>query len=243
MNEIWKSIVGYEGLYEVSNLGNVKSLDKVDTLGRFRKGKIMSQSLHKDGYLQLSISKNGVSSKKLIHRLVAEAFLEKVNGKDKINHIDGNKLNNSVINLEWCTDKENSEHAWKHGLNKITDEQKAKMSANRKGKCTGKDHPMYGKKLSEERKAKLKEVNKKRASMGKHPMLGKKHTDEAKEKMRLARIGNTHSAKKVVCIDTGKVYNSTSHAERELKLPKGKVSAVCRGERSKTGGYKFKYLD
>ena len=107
MTEIWKDIVGYEGLYQVSNLGRVKSV---------KRNKILSQKHNWDGYLRIQLWRNNKNKYVSIHRLVAEAFIENPNKKPFINHIDGNKQNNNVDNLEWCTQKENIKHAFDNGL-------------------------------------------------------------------------------------------------------------------------------
>lgn len=92
--EIWKDIKGYEGLYQVSNLGRVKSNKR-----------ILNPS--KTEYLKVSLSKNGVQNTYYIHRLVAQTFIDNKNNLTHVNHIDENKYNNNVNNLEWCTNKYN----------------------------------------------------------------------------------------------------------------------------------------
>ena len=110
MKEILKDIKGYEGRYQVSNLGNVKSLNYR------RKGqkKILSQWNNGRGYLYVNFSNKNYA----VHRLVAETFIANIQRKEDVNHIDGNKKNNNVKNLEWCSRKENIQHAWKIGLDK-----------------------------------------------------------------------------------------------------------------------------
>ena len=117
--EIWKEIEGYEGLYEVSNFGNVRSLDRLveytgkrsGTLSKM-KGKPLKPYGDGRGYLKVKLGRTRSVS---VHRLVAEAFIPKVKGKDIINHIDNNRINNIVSNLEWVTPKENVHHAMKQG--------------------------------------------------------------------------------------------------------------------------------
>lgn len=101
--EIWKDIKGYEGKYQVSNLGNVKSLN----YNRTKKEHLLGLYSCR-GYLQVVLSKNCICKKFLVHRLVAEAFIENPDNLPQVNHIDENKLNNRVDNLEWCGAKYNT---------------------------------------------------------------------------------------------------------------------------------------
>lgn len=101
MEEIWKDVKDYEELYQVSNLGRVKRV----TTGRILKG-----GKDKYGYLIVNLYKNSVGSIKTIHRLVAEAFIPNPENKPQVNHVDENKTNNSLDNLEWMTAKENTNH-------------------------------------------------------------------------------------------------------------------------------------
>jgi len=110
MDEIYNPIIGYEGYYEISNLSNIKSLPRKDKSGRIR-GIILKQIACKNGYLEVKLCKNGVSKRLSIHRLVAMHFIENVDNKPAVNHIDGDKHNNISSNLEWCTYKENTQHA------------------------------------------------------------------------------------------------------------------------------------
>lgn len=98
---IWKDIKGYEGLYQVSNTGKVWSISR---------GQIRKTRLDKDGYERLDLTKDGKSYTRFVHRLVAEAFLDNVENKSEVNHIDCNRANNNLENLEWVTHAENMEH-------------------------------------------------------------------------------------------------------------------------------------
>ena len=119
MKEVWKDINGYEGYYQVSNLGRIKSLDRMtnNQYGEyFMKGRILKNSTIKDkGYCRVSLNNGNGKISKRVHRLVAEAFILNPKNKPEVNHKDGNKLNNCVSNLEWCTNKENIEHSIRTG--------------------------------------------------------------------------------------------------------------------------------
>ena len=106
MKEIWKDIKGYEGLYQISNYGEVKSLEKKAGFST-RKEKILKQHLDKDGYVKVYLCKNNKVKFLSVHRLIAEAFIPNPNNFPQINHKDENKQNNKIENLEWCTCKYN----------------------------------------------------------------------------------------------------------------------------------------
>lgn len=109
--EEWKDVIGYEGLYQVSNLGNIKSF-KIDK----KEGKIMKLKVDKDGYLQIGIrDKYGTRSFFRVHRLVAFAFIDNPNNHYYVNHKDCNVSNNNVENLEWCTVEYNNKYRFTHG--------------------------------------------------------------------------------------------------------------------------------
>ena len=111
MKEIWKDIEGYEGLYQVSNLGNVKSLDHMRKNGTneyMQKGKLLKPQLNnKTRYFHIRLSKNGKVKNFLLHRIIAQAFIVNPNNYKEINHKDENPSNNSLQNLEWCDKKYN----------------------------------------------------------------------------------------------------------------------------------------
>lgn len=121
MEEIWKDIENYENLYQISNFGRVKSLFRIiKTIKGYNitiKEKILKTVIDNTGYYAVSLWKNNKQSRLHIHRLVAKHFIINKNNKPFINHIDGNKLNNCVDNLEWCTPLENNVHAYNIGLN------------------------------------------------------------------------------------------------------------------------------
>lgn len=112
MQEIWKDIKNYEGCYQVSNLGRVRSLNYKQT----KQLKELSYRVNYKGYVDVHLSKNGKSKRVVVHRLVAQTFIPNPNALPQINHIDGNKQNNNTTNLEWCNNSENQKHAYKKGL-------------------------------------------------------------------------------------------------------------------------------
>ena len=106
MKEEWRDIKGYEGKYQISNLGRVKSLN----YHRENREKILSDAPTKGGYLIIGLCKNGKRKPYSIHKLVAEAFIENPNNYKEVNHKDEDKTNNRVDNLEWCTAKYNTNY-------------------------------------------------------------------------------------------------------------------------------------
>ena len=114
-NEVWKDIKDYEGLYQISNYGRIKSLER-KTKYKYIKEKIKNLNSNRNGYLEVSLCKNGVKKPFMVHRLVAKHFLDSFDEKLDVNHIDCNKKNNNIKNLEMTTRSENIKHAWKNGL-------------------------------------------------------------------------------------------------------------------------------
>lgn len=169
MEEIWKDVKGYEGHYQVSNLGQVK---------RFKTGKILKGAFDQDGYLKVSLYVNGKSKDYFIHRLVCLAFLPNPEDKPQVNHLNGMKTDNRVENLEWATHSENTQHAWRIGLidrNKfselhkkenLSEETLRKMSEAKKGKPLSEEHKkkvseaLKGRQFSEETRRKIGEAKK-----------------------------------------------------------------------------------
>lgn len=116
-NEIWKDIQGYEGLYQVSNKGRVKSLDRIvelkDGSKRSYKGKLLAPAANNRNYFQVFLCKDLKRQTFLVHRLVLQAFTPNPLNKPEVNHIDEDSTNNDLSNLEWCTSKENCNHGTK----------------------------------------------------------------------------------------------------------------------------------
>lgn len=120
MNEVWKPVQGYEGIYEVSNLGRVRSLDRVaeNRWGTTRPipGTIRTIAVKREGYCFVNLFRKSKGKPMYVHRLVALAFLPNPDNLPQVNHKDGDKLNNALTNLEWCSKSDNCRHAIDHGL-------------------------------------------------------------------------------------------------------------------------------
>ena len=213
--EIWKDIPEYEGLYQVSNFGNVKSLNYLCT----GKEKIMKPTKNKDGYLYINLYKDGKRKMFKVHRLVCFAFLENLLNYPCVNHKDENKENNHVNNLEWCTHEYNNNYGSKN----------ERASEAKKGKHHSEEHKqkisiaMKGRIFSEETKQKLSEANK-----------GKKRTEEHKRKISEANKGKLPPNKKSILQYTKegifiREWDSATDVEKELNISQAQVSRLEKG--------------
>ena len=131
--EVYKSVPNYEGYYEISNYGQVRGVERIISTPhqqRKLKSMVLKQRINKYGYLIIDLSKSSVSKTFEVHRLVALTFLPQQEGRNCVNHMDADKLNNNVENLEWVTPRENVRHAINLNLYSI-----CKMVIN---ECTGK---------------------------------------------------------------------------------------------------------
>lgn len=137
--ENWKAIAGYEGYYEVSDTGKIRSVDRVVINRGFPqrlKGVTLRHNLNQNGYPYVIICKNGKTKCQCIHKAVAAAFVDNPDGRRVINHKDGNKQNNNASNLEWTTSLENNLHALRTGLRVPT-------RGEKQGKSVLKEHQVY----------------------------------------------------------------------------------------------------
>lgn len=223
MEEEWKPIKGYEGIYEVSNMGRVKSLHR-------SQGRILKQYTQDNGYVKVNLSKNGTHNTKRVHRLVATAFIPNPHNKPEVNHIDGNKENNNVDNLEWCTREYNVRHAFHNGLMKKNTQQKKSVILYKKyGEY--KSITEAAKALSVTRRALSRAINQNSSI---HDFIGV--------------IKNTHMGHSIPT----NIYNdklvflgqapSESAAARVAKVSGTSVRKCCR-EKVFSKGYTFRFFD
>lgn len=108
MQEIWKDIKDFEGMYQVSNLGRVRSVDRLDSNGRLHKGAIRAIRDNRDGYKIVELCKDNKVKSYRVHRLVATAFIDNPDDKPEVHHVDSDRGNNKLDNLRWVTHKENN---------------------------------------------------------------------------------------------------------------------------------------
>ena len=179
MEEIWKPIPNYEGFYEVSNKGRIRSL---------MKGIIMKPYTQNSGYYFIRLYKNGVCVGKTVHRIVASTFIENPDNLPMINHKDAAKTNNCVENLEWCTPKQNAQHAAKLGLcgkRSWTDEQRREVAERQSRLLSGRKHtPEHVEKVASQ-------------------LRGRKHPDL-----------DLSFYLKVKCLETGEIFKSMEQAAK-----------------------------
>ena len=249
MEEIWKDIkftdtdgkeYDYTGLYQISNMGRVRSIERYDANGHLLKERVLKSYMDKQGYLYNVLCKNGKTKNFKTHRLVAHMFVDNPKPKEFIivNHKSEVKNDNVWTNLEWCDFKYNSNYGtcrqkksesmkgFRH-----TEETKRKMSEARRGE----KNYFYGKHHTEESKNKLSKANK-----------GRKTSEETKKKLSEVNKGSKNPrAKKVRCIETGQVFDYIREANEFLgknRLSSG-ISKCCKGKLKTYGGYHWEYVE
>ena len=226
-NEVWKDIPDYEGLYQVSNLGRIKSLN----FNKTGKEKIMKPRTG-NRYYMTALWKNGIRKDYLLHRIVAETFIPNPENKPFINHKDENCFNNSINNLMWCTHKENMN--WGTRNERISKANKGKVIPKNIREKISKSNK--GKKISEEQKEYLRKIR-----------TGIKLTEEHKKKISISNKGKT--AKKVNQYDLDgnfiKQWDCILDFYKSINKTKNNssVSSCCKGKLKTAYGYKWKYAD
>lgn len=215
-NEVWKDVVGYEGIYQVSNLARVKCLRTKDSLGRKRKPLIRKQTISKVGYLVVCLRKEEYDTICYVHTLVAEAFLQHTDNKQQVDHIDTDRKNNVVTNLRWCTFSENM-------LNPITNKRlRETLKRNAKTEKWKKHHENMNR-LSKTPEA----MNKRSESIKRNGIFGKKIR---KPVIQMDLEGNVI-----------REFDGIVTAQKETNITH--ISMCCLGKRHVAGGYKWKFKD
>lgn len=240
-NEEWRDVVGYEGSYMVSNLGRVKSLPKTKG-GNHNQytshEKIMKTNLNQGGYVCVNLHKDKKLKRFLVHRLMAESFLPKEDGKDFIDHINGIRNDNRVENIRRCTHYENDTFPLA-----IENKREASQKVH-----TTKEFRSKRSKIMKEYYSKEENIKKNSDKMKKllsdksyrERFLRNKQSDKFINKMRHTRL-----CKPVIQFDINgnfiREYHSASEAQRVTNI--NKITACCRGERSHAGGFIWKFKE
>lgn len=210
--EVWKDIPDYEGLYQVSNLGRVKSLERTIICGtqiRLIKERILKEYKDTLGYCKIGLHKDGKRKTFQVHQLVAKCFLEPIEGKNIVNHKDQNPSNNHVNNLEFCTQQYNVTYNNAH----------IKRGFNNRGKYKGENNPMYGKQHTEKTKERIS-----KAMKGKPQYKRRKPIQQYTKDMTFIRE-----------------WDSAKSASMELKIHSGDISKCCKGKLKTVGGFVWRY--
>ena len=246
MEEIWKDIEDFEGQYQVSNLGRIKSLKREANCGKGKiiiKERILKNMIGKHGYYYVHLGKNGCKNAKTVHRLVAKAFINNNDNFPVVNHIDGNKRNNNVQNLEWCTYSKNIKHAYINNLKKPPEKEVLQYDTNGKFIKKWKSGKVAAQKLN------INYCHISSCCTGKSKIAGGfiwKHANEDKIDEYINPIDYMKkSLKRIKQYDINgnfiAQYNSISEASRSTKVS---ITGICNclAGRSKTSGnYIWKY--
>ena len=201
----WKIIDGFTD-YRVSENGDVYST---------KRNKILRQHKRKN-YLGVYLYAKDKRQYRLVHRLVANAFIPNPNNLPQINHKDENSLNNCVDNLEWCTAKYNCNYGTH--IEKIRERMKGHK-------------PFKGKKHTEEAKEKMRIAK-----------LGRTLTEDHKKKISASNKGKGRKGNQIYCVELDKIFESAMEVQRQLEIPNPNIIQVCLGKRKTAGGYHWQYV-
>lgn len=236
-NEKWRDVVGYEGLYKVSDLGRIYSISS---------NKLLFECKTNDGYIRNCLTKNGGQKLKRFHRIVAESFIPNPDKLPQVNHIDGDKSNNRVNNLEWVTAKENIDHAVKLGL--------IKSGGNYPHSKSIYCYDLYGRFIREYDSATdfciENEISKSLSSNIRCVCLGKYQSfkgymfkykkdcpDESNIKPHFSTVAKISKGGHIL-----DVYENTNIAAKSNNLFKSSIIKVCNNKQKTSGGFIWSYL-
>lgn len=250
MAEIWKDIPGYEGKYQVSSMGRVKSLDRILPHKEYGTGHIKERILKqnwagpKPGYLIVFLHKgHGEQHIFRVHRLVAQAFLPRIEGKDVVNHKDCDRSNNCVENLEWCTGVENTRHAWEHGRCDDIGKKQSKAVVN---VDTGERFDSIKDacdKYGVSHRAIYQVANgQNQKCRGYHWQFADEY--DRKEPLR-STVDKRITAVEQIDLSTGEriaEYKSLQEAERATGVKRQSITHCCTGRYHTAGGYRWRYI-
>lgn len=260
--EEWRDVVGFEGMFMVSNFGRVKSLDRYVTLNpkksgsiQFRKGKIYSPSFSTDGYLQVTLANGNIKRTAKVHRLVAMAFIPNPDNLPQVNHIDENKTNNRIDNLEWCTAKYNNNYGTRIERARESFHQEPILQFTKNGELIAR----YSS-ITDAAKAmgmdysRIMWVCKGRFSCTSNGFVWRYENQDLAEKAKIAleekkmRVYQTTTAlRRVAKYDLDgnfiKSYRSIKDACADNGLSRNKITHACRGEQKTAGGFIWKYIN
>lgn len=246
--EEWRPVVSYGGFYsdyyEVSNLGRVRSLDRYTTIkpknrkeySKLLKGEYRKLTLINDGYLQVGLSKNGFPKSPMVHRLVAEAFLPNPDNKPFINHKNGIKTDNSVLNLEWCTHAENMKHASEYGLRPSGEDHHYSTLSN--NDIVTINNLLDQNSILQKDIAKLFNVGASTISRIKLGERGDLLTNRKGKVLPNDMIGKNNPAAKRIINCRGEIFDTLKDAGKAYNISWTGISRVCRGKGQSAGTYK-----
>lgn len=228
MEEIWKNIKGYETLYQISDQGNVRALPRkqrmVSSTGteyfitRPKELRLLKTQSDSKGYLHVSLSKDDRSKDLLVHRIVAEAFIDNPENKPEVNHKNGVKYDNAVTNLEWNTHSENIQHS----IHVLGNDLGPKVPRSAE----------HCRKLSEIRLGK---------PLPKHHIDAIKRSHQPGSEAVKKQVANNPRRRPVKCVETGQVFESSAAANRYFGFPGTTVSYAVKDGHKVHGQYTFVY--